>query len=283
MKRQTEERDSITDNGKKVEMEDRTATVPKSDAKEETKAVVSEGGLIKDDPTQCPQPLPMEQIEEDQNANHILLNQTSLELTSPSSPIEDQPPMEEEKKEDAAPLSPPNPIECATPRLNHSISSNLSTPVSDPSILDSKDMKDSKEATDSHDARNSPESSSSDSFLGGDTSVIQSSSLAHIRQLHTANRRQSILFDQSHTKPVAEVPRPDGVKSPSQVLMNTALVTLPTMLLQHLKTDVVKYTEADMLIERKRVALESKKESEEALAVMEEMLRKEKEKIVEVE
>lgn len=64
--------------------------------------------------------------------------------------------------------------------------------------------------------------------------------------------------------------------------MSTALVTLPTMLLQHLKTDAVKYTEADMLIERKRVALESKKESEEALAVMEEMLRKEKEKIVEV-
>lgn len=130
-------------------------------------------------------------------------------------------------------------------------------------------------------------SSSPDSFLGGDTTVIQPSSLAHIRQLHTANRRQSILFDQSHARPQPIEPlkpeaikTPEGMQTPSQVLMGTAAVTLPTALLQRLKTDVVKYTEADLLIERKRVALESKRESEEALAVMEDMLKKEKEKIV---
>ena len=55
---------------------------------------------------------------------------------------------------------------------------------------------------------------------------------------------------------------------------------LPASLLQRLKTDGLKYTEADMLIERKRVAIESKKESEEALAVMEDMLKKHEKKIV---
>ena len=111
-------------------------------------------------------------------------------------------------------------------------------------------------------------------------SFLPPGSLDHIRQLHSANRRQSILFDMNHAhKPQAPEPVANE-KSPSQQLLSNTSVVLPASLLQRLKTDGLKYTEADMLIERKRVAIESKKESEEALAVMEDMLKKHEKKIV---
>lgn len=113
-------------------------------------------------------------------------------------------------------------------------------------------------------------------------SFLPPGSLDHIRQLHSANRRQSILFDMNHAhKPQAPEPVANE-KSPSQQLLNNTSVVLPASLLQRLKTDGLKYTEADMLIERKRVAIESKKESEEALAVMEDMVKKHEKKIVRV-
>ena len=113
-------------------------------------------------------------------------------------------------------------------------------------------------------------------------SFLPPGSLDHIRQLHSANRRQSILFDMNHVhKPQVSEPAANE-KSPSQQLLNNTSVVLPASLLQRLKTDGLKYTEADMLIERKRVAIESKKESEEALAVMEDMVKKHEKKIVRV-
>lgn len=290
LKRQAEEKKGSGDNGKKVEMEDASVPVPTKDENE--KRSVSEEKPKEGEPFLPPQITPVEQNEVKEAETPVTMN--PVEVPPPASPIPAQStetttspipakstetttsPTPQQSTETSPPQS--NFPEATTPRLHRSLPSDLPTPVSDSPLPSSKDAADLKERE---------ISSSPDSFLGGDTTVIQPSSLAHIRQLHTANRRQSILFDQSHARPQPIEPlkpegitTPEGIKTPSQVLMGTAAVTLPTALLQRLKTDVVKYTEADLLIERKRVALESKKESEEALAVMEDMLKKEKEKIV---
>ena len=290
LKRQAEEKKGSDDNGKKVEMEDASVPVPTRDENE--KRNVSEEKQKEGEPALPPQIAPMEQNEVKEEEIPVTVN--SVEVPPTVSPIpakstEIAPsPIPAKSTETAvSPIpakstetSPPQSTfpEVTTPLLHRSLPSDLPTPVSDSPLPVSKDAADLKERE---------LSSSPDSFLGGDTTVIQPSSLAHIRQLHTANRRQSILFDQSHARPQLieslkpeSIKTPEGVQTPSQVLMGTAAVTLPTALLQRLKTDVVKYTEADLLIERKRVALESKRESEEALAVMEDMLKKEKEKIV---
>ena len=302
LKRQAEEKKGSDDNGKKVEMEDASVPVPTMDENE--KRSVCEEKQNEGEPALPLQIAPMEQNEVKEEEIPVTVN--SVEVPPTVSPIpvkstEIAPSPIPVKSTEIAPspipvkstetavspipaksteTSPPqsNLPEVTTPLLHRSLPSDLPTPVSDSPLPVSKDAADLKERE---------LSSSPDSFLGGDTTVIQPSSLAHIRQLHTANRRQSILFDQSHARPQPIEPlkpeaikTPEGMQTPSQVLMGTAAVTLPTALLQRLKTDVVKYTEADLLIERKRVALESKKESEEALAVMEDMLKKEKEKIV---
>lgn len=302
LKRQAEEKKGSDDNGKKVEMEDASVPVPTMDENE--KRNVSEEKQKEGEPALPPQIAPVEQNKVKEEEIPVTVN--SVEGPPTISPIpvkstEIAPSPIPVKSTEIAPspipvkstetavspipaksteTSPPQSDlpEVTTPLLHRSLPSDLPTPVSDSPLPSSKDAADLKERE---------LSSSPDSFLGGDTTVIQPSSLAHIRQLHTANRRQSILFDQSHAHPQLveslkpeSIKMPEGVQTPSQVLMGTAAVTLPTALLQRLKTDVVKYTEADLLIERKRVALESKKESEEALAVMEDMLKKEKEKIV---
>ena len=314
LKRQAEEKKGSDDNGKKVEMEDASVPVPTRNVNE--KRNVSEEKQKEGEPALPPQIAPMEQneVKEDEipvTVNPVEVPPTVSPIPAKSTEITPSPipgkstertpspipvksteitpsPIPAKSTETAvSPIpakstetSPPqsNLPEATTPRLHRSLPSDLPTPVSDSPLPVSKDAADLKERE---------LSSSPDSFLGGDTTVIQPSSLAHIRQLHTANRRQSILFDQSHAHPQLVEPlkpeginTPEGMQTPSQVLMGTAAVTLPTALLQRLKTDVVKYTEADLLIERKRVALESKRESEEALAVMEDMLKKEKEKIV---
>ena len=314
LKRQAEEKKGSDDNGKIVEMEDASVPVPTMDENE--KRSVCEEKQNEGEPALPPQIAPMEQNKVKEEEIHVTVNPVEvLPTVSPipvksteivPSPIpakstEIVPSPIPAKSTEIVPspipvksteivpspipvksteTSPPqsNLPEATTPLLHRSLPSDLPTPVSDSPLPVSKDAIDLKE----RELSNSP-----DSFLGGDTTVIQPSSLAHIRQLHTANRRQSILFDQSHARPQPIEPlkpeaikTPEGMQTPSQVLMGTAAVTLPTALLQRLKTDVVKYTEADLLIERKRVALESKRESEEALAVMEDMLKKEKEKIV---
>lgn len=302
LKRQAEEKKGSDDNGKKVEMEDASVPVPTMDENE--KRNVSEEKQKEGEPALPPQIAPVEQNKVKEEEIPVTVN--SVEGPPTISPIpvkstEIAPSPIPVKSTEIAPspipvkstetavspipaksteTSPPQSDlpEVTTPLLHRSLPSDLPTPVSDSPLPVSKDAADLKERE---------LSSSPDSFLGGDTTVIQPSSLAHIRQLHTANRRQSILFDQSHARPQPVEPlkpeaikTPEGMQTPSQMLMGTAAVTLPTALLQRLKTDVVKYTEADLLIERKRVALESKRESEEALAVMEDMLKKEKEKIV---
>ena len=302
LKRQAEEKKGSDDNGKKVEMEDASAPVPTMDENE--KRNVSEEKQKEGEPALPLQIAPMEQNKEKEEEIPVTVNSVEVPPTVSSIPVKSTEitpspipvksteitpsPIPVKSTETAvSPIpvkstdtSPPQSTlpEVTTPLLHRSLPSDLPTPVSDSPLPVSKDAIDLKERE---------LSSSPDSFLGGDTTVIQPSSLAHIRQLHTANRRQSILFDQSHARPQPIEPlkpesikTPEGVQTPSQILMGTAAVTLPTALLQRLKTDVVKYTEADLLIERKRVALESKKESEEALAVMEDMLKKEKEKIV---
>ena len=278
LKRQAEEKKGSDDNGKKVEMEDASVPVPTMDENE--KRNMSEEKQKEGEPALPPQIAPVEQNKVKEEEIPVTVN--SVEGPPTISPIpvkstEIAPSPIPAKSTDTSPPQSTFP-EVTTPRLHRSLPSDLPTPVSDSPLPSSKDAADLKERE---------LSSSPDSFLGGDMTVIQPSSLAHIRQLHTANRRQSILFDQSHAHPQLveslkpeSIKMPEGVQTPSQVLMGTAAVTLPTALLQRLKTDVVKYTEADLLIERKRVALESKKESEEALAVMEDMLKKEKEKIV---
>ena len=314
LKRQAEEKKGSDDNGKKVEMEDASVPVPTMDENE--KRNVSEEKQKEGEPALPPQIAPMEQNKEKEEEIPVTVNSVEVPPTVSSIPVkptetavspipakstEIAPSPIPAKSTEIAP-SPipaksteiaPSPIpakstetsppqstfpEVTTPLLHRSLPSDLPTPVSDSPLPVSRDVIDLKERE---------LSSSPDSFLGGDTTVIQPSSLAHIRQLHTANRRQSILFDQSHARPQLveslkpeAIKTPEGMQTPSQILMGTAVVTLPTALLQRLKTDVVKYTEADLLIERKRVALESKRESEEALAVMEDMLKKEKEKIV---
>ena len=302
LKRQAEEKKGSDDNGKKVEMEDASVPVPTMDENE--KRNVSEEKQKEGEPALPPQIAPMEQNKEKEEEIPVTVNSVEVPPTVSSIPVKPTetavspiPAKSTEITPSPIPVKSteitPSPIpakstdtsppqstfpEVTTPRLHRSLPSDLPTPVSDSPLPSSKDAADLKERE---------LSSSPDSFLGGDMTVIQPSSLAHIRQLHTANRRQSILFDQSHAHPQLveslkpeSIKMPEGVQTPSQVLMGTAAVTLPTALLQRLKTDVVKYTEADLLIERKRVALESKKESEEALAVMEDMLKKEKEKIV---
>ena len=314
LKRQAEEKKGSDDNGKKVEMEDASVPVPTMDENE--KRSVCEEKQNEGEPALPPQIAPMEQnkVKEEEipvTVNPVEVLPTVSPIPAKSTEIVPSPIPAKSTEIVPSPIpaksteivpSPipvksteivPSPIpvkstetsppqsnlpEATTPLLHRSLPSDLPTPVSDSPLPVSKDAIDLKE----RELSNSP-----DSFLGGDTTVIQPSSLAHIRQLHTANRRQSILFDQSHARPQPIEPlkpeaikTPEGMQTPSQVLMGTAAVTLPTALLQRLKTDVVKYTEADLLIERKRVALESKRESEEALAVMEDMLKKEKEKIV---
>lgn len=302
LKRQAEEKKGSDDNGKKVEMEDASVPVPTMDENE--KRSVCEEKQNEGEPALPPQIAPMEQNKVKEEEIPVTVNPVEVLPTVspiPAKSTEIVPSPIPEKSTETAPspipvksteiapspfpakstvTSPPHSTfpEVTTPLLHRSLPSDLPTPVSDSPLPVSKDAIDLKERE---------LSSSPDSFLGGDTTVIQPSSLAHIRQLHTANRRQSILFDQSHARPQPIEPlkpeaikTPEGMQTPSQVLMGTAAVTLPTALLQRLKTDVVKYTEADLLIERKRVALESKRESEEALAVMEDMLKKEKEKIV---
>ena len=326
LKRQAEEKKGSDDNGKKVEMEDASVPVPTMDENEkrnmsEEKQKEGEPALppqiapveqnkvkeeeipvtvnsVEGPPTIspipvksteiAPSPIPVKSAEiapspipvksTETAVSPIPAKSTEIAVSPiPAKSTEIAPSPIPAKSTDTSPPQSTFP-EVTTPRLHRSLPSDLPTPVSDSPLPSSKDAADLKERE---------LSSSPDSFLGGDMTVIQPSSLAHIRQLHTANRRQSILFDQSHAHPQLveslkpeSIKMPEGVQTPSQVLMGTAAVTLPTALLQRLKTDVVKYTEADLLIERKRVALESKKESEEALAVMEDMLKKEKEKIV---
>ena len=326
LKRQAEEKKGSDDNGKKVEMEDASVPVPTMDENEkrnvsEEKQKEGEPALppqiapmeqnkekveeipvtvnsVEVPPTVspipvksteiAPSPIPVKSTEIAVSPIPVKSTETAVSpIPAKSTEIAVSPIPAKSTETAVSPIpvkstvtSPPqsNLPEVTTPLLHRSLPSDLPTPVSDSPLPVSKDAIDLKERE---------LSSSPDSFLGGDTTVIQPSSLAHIRQLHTANRRQSILFDQSHARPQPIEPlksesikTPEGMQTPSQVLMGTAAVTLPTALLQRLKTDVVKYTEADLLIERKRVALESKKESEEALAVMEDMLKKEKEKIV---
>ena len=326
LKRQAEEKKGSDDNGKKVEMEDASVPVPTMDENEkrnmsEEKQKEGEPALppqiapveqnkvkeeeipvtvnsVEGPPTIspipvksteiAPSPIPVKSTETAVSPIPVKSTETAVSpIPAKSTEIAVSPIPAKSTEIAPSPIpakstdtSPPQSTfpEVTTPRLHRSLPSDLPTPVSDSPLPSSKDAADLKERE---------LSSSPDSFLGGDMTVIQPSSLAHIRQLHTANRRQSILFDQSHAHPQLveslkpeSIKMPEGVQTPSQVLMGTAAVTLPTALLQRLKTDVVKYTEADLLIERKRVALESKKESEEALAVMEDMLKKEKEKIV---
>ena len=220
LKRQAEEKKGSDDNGKKVEMEDASVPVPTMDENE--KRNVSEEKQKEGEPALPPQIAPVEQNEVKEEEIPVTVN--SVEVPPTVSPIpakstEIAPsPIPVKSTETSPPQS--NLPEATTPLLHRSLPSDLPTPVSDSPLPVSKDAIDLKERE---------LSSSPDSFLGGDTTVIQPSSLAHIRQLHTANRRQSILFDQSHARPQLVEPlkpesikTPEGMQTPSQILMGTA-------------------------------------------------------------
>ena len=95
----------------------------------------------------------------------------------------------------------------------------------------------------------------------------KSISLDSIRELHEANHRESMLFDQAHS-------------TPSQQLLYSSSILLPQSVVKRLRTEDLKYTEADMIIERKRIALESKKDSEQLLALQEDTIKNLETKIV---
>ena len=95
----------------------------------------------------------------------------------------------------------------------------------------------------------------------------KSISLDSIRELHETNRRESMLFDQAHS-------------TPSQQLLYSSSILLPQSVVKRLRTEDLKYTEADMIIERKRIALESKKDSEQLLALQEDTIKNRETKIV---
>ena len=88
----------------------------------------------------------------------------------------------------------------------------------------------------------------------------KSISLDSIRELHEANHRESMLFDQAHS-------------TPSQQLLYSSSILLPQSVVKRLRTEDLKYTEADMIIERKRIALDSKKDSEQLLALQEDTIK----------
>ena len=95
----------------------------------------------------------------------------------------------------------------------------------------------------------------------------KSISLDSIRELHETNHRESMLFDQAHS-------------TPSQQLLYSSSILLPQSVVKRLRTEDLKYTEADMIIERKRIALESKKDSEQVLALQEDTIKNLETKIV---
>ena len=76
-----------------------------------------------------------------------------------------------------------------------------------------------------------------------------------------------MLFDQAHS-------------TPSQQLLYSSSILLPQSVVKRLRTEDLKYTEADMIIERKRIALESKKDSEQLLALQEDTIKNLETKIV---
>ena len=82
--------------------------------------------------------------------------------------------------------------------------------------------------------------------------------------MHAANRRQSQLFDLQNADSL----------TPSQQLLYHSSVSIPPTVVSRLAKERPKYTESDLVIERKRVELEAKRESEEVLAVMNDSLKK---------
>ena len=92
----------------------------------------------------------------------------------------------------------------------------------------------------------------------------ESPSLDRLRRMHAANRRQSQLFDLQNADSL----------TPSQQLLYHSSVSIPPTVVSRLAKERPKYTESDLVIERKRVELEAKRESEEVLAVMNDSLKK---------
>ena len=92
----------------------------------------------------------------------------------------------------------------------------------------------------------------------------ESPSLDRLRRMHAANRRQSQLFDLQNADSL----------TPSQQLLYHSSVSIPPTVVSRLAKERPKYTESDLVIERKRAELEAKKESEEVLAVMNDSLKK---------
>ena len=68
--------------------------------------------------------------------------------------------------------------------------------------------------------------------------------------------------------------------TPSQTLLYNSSIILPSSVVHRLRTSKKIYTEADMVIECRKAALESKLESEQAMAVMEKMVKEMEEKLV---
>ena len=115
--------------------------------------------------------------------------------------------------------------------------------------------------------KNEIQSNSSSTTNHQTSTQNKSISLDSIRELHEANHRESMLFDQAHS-------------TPSQHLLYSSSILLPQSVVKRLRTEDLKYTEADMIIERKRIALESKKDSEQALALQEDTIKNLETKIV---
>lgn len=153
---------------------------------------------------------------------------------------------------------------------NMNPNSNSSTPSVIDSVSDDKhpetELLESPTIESNH---NSAISSAENTIMESipDIPSIHSKSIDELRELHSANRRQSMLFDMNHS-------------TPAQQLLYNSSILLPGSVVKRLKTDDCKYTEADMIIERKRVALQSKKESEEALALQEDTIKNLEGKIV---
>ena len=114
-------------------------------------------------------------------------------------------------------------------------------------------------------------SSSSSPSLSPSPPVSPSSRpLQQIRQLHAANRRQSALFDlQTSDSP-----------TPSHSLLYFSSVPIPPSLITRLTSEKPKYTESDLIIERKRVELAAKAESEKVIALLTDSLKKTESQVV---
>ena len=82
--------------------------------------------------------------------------------------------------------------------------------------------------------KNEIQSNSSSTTNHQTSTQNKSISLDSIRELHEANHRESMLFDQAHS-------------TPSQHLLYSSSILLPQSVVKRLRTEDLKYTEADIV------------------------------------